>query len=319
MIRFGISRALLAFALLAGPASAQDKPKPPTPAMLKFEQSLDKQTGDIPIGPAKAVLKLGDAYYFLGAADARRVLVDMWDNPPDAVDGVLGLVLPKDKTSYDNVWGAVITYDASGHVSNDEAAKEDFDAALEAMRSGEEDRNAARKQQGYPASHLVGWAQPPSYDAGQHSLVWARDFRIDGDRNDSLNYDVRLLGRDGVLSLNMVSDMPHLAEVRTAAASFAQTAAFRPGARYADFNASTDKAAGYGLAGLVAAGAGVAVAKKAGLLAIILAFGKKAIALVAVAFAFLWRKIQGLLGRRKEEDWDDEPAADSDREARPPE
>ena len=37
---------------------------------------------------------------------------------------------------------------------------------------------------------------------------------------------------------------------------------FDEGARYADFNASTDKTAEYGLAGLVAAGAGLAVAEE---------------------------------------------------------
>lgn len=304
--------AALALALLAPAATAaQDKPKPPTAQMLAFEKSLIKRTGDVAILPAKARLRLGEEYYFLKAVDAKRVLIEMWGNPPASVGDVLGLVLPAGATSYANVWGAVVTYDASGHVSNDDASKQDFDDALTAMRSGEEEGNAARRKQGYAAVHLVGWAQAPSYDPARHSLVWARDIRFEGEREDTLNYDVRLLGRNGVLSLNMVSTMPHLADVRAAAADFASTADFSPGARYADFNPSTDTSAGYGLAGLVAAGAGVALAKKAGILAIMLGFGKKLILLIALAGAFVWRKVKAMFGT-KETDQDDFVAAPLD-------
>ena len=102
---------------------------------------------------------------------------------------------------------------------------------------------------------------------------------------DTLNYDVRSLGRSGVLSVNMISAIPHLAEVKAAAHAFAGHAAFDPGARYTDFNPDLDKQAEYGVGGLVAAGAGVLIAKKLGLLAI---FGK-------IVFGFLKPILLGIL------------------------
>lgn len=46
----------------------------------------------------------------------------------------------------------------------------------------------------------------------------------------------------------------------------------KSGERYEDFNASTDKISEYGLTGLILGGAGLAVAKKVGLLALLIAF-----------------------------------------------
>jgi uncharacterized membrane-anchored protein len=109
---------------------------------------------------------------------------------------------------------------------------------------------------------------------------------------------VRSLGRHGVLSLNMIWDMPHLAEVRTAAADLGKAAGFEKGATYADYDKSVDKTAEYGLAGLVAAGVGVVAIKKLGFLALVLGFGKKLILLVVVAGAAIWRGIKRIFGRK---------------------
>ncbi|WP_320453446.1 DUF2167 domain-containing protein [Sphingomonas sp. CFBP8993] len=267
-----------------------------------FEQGLHKQTGDVVIGPAKATLHLGDRYYFLPAEDAKKVLTQIWGNPADAVSDVLGLVLPTGTTASDNVWGAVVTYEDTGFVSDKDAHAQDYDKVLSDMREGAAERNEERRKQGFSTVQIVGWAQPPSYNAQDHSLVWARQLKFgDSKGPDSLNYDVRLLGRRGVLSLNMVSDMAHLDEVRAAAAQFGRAASFDRGEAYADYDASTDKTAEYGLAGLVAAGAGVAAAKKLGLLAIVLGFGKKFIALIVVAGLAVVRWGKRLLGRKEEQ------------------
>jgi uncharacterized membrane-anchored protein len=99
-----------------------------------------------------------------------------------------------------------------------------------------------------------------------------------------LNYDVRHLGRNGVLSLNIVSGMSRLPQVQGAAHDLARTAEFDAGSRYADFKEG-DKTAGYGLAGLVAAGAGLAVASKTGFLAAGLLLLKKGIVVIVALFA----------------------------------
>lgn len=103
--------------------------------------------------------------------------------------------------------------------------------------------------------------------------------------------------------------MSNLPAVREAAKDLGATVKFNPGSRYADFNSSTDKLADYGLAGLVAAGVGVAVAKKAGLLAILLIFFKKAIAFIiagGVALRAWFKRKFG--GGYKGEAFDEQPA-----------
>ena len=48
--------------------------------------------GQIAVDEAKARFQLDSNFRYLGAADARKVLEDLWGNPPD--DSVLGMVVP---------------------------------------------------------------------------------------------------------------------------------------------------------------------------------------------------------------------------------
>lgn len=257
--------------------------------LITLRDSLKPQYGEIRLPEAKAKLNLGKDYYFLGPADAKRVLVEGWGNAPGAGDGVLGLIFPKDRTFLDDTWGAVVTFAPTGYVSDKDAKTTDYQAVLEGLREGEGEANAERKKAGYEAIRLIGWAQAPSYDPARHDLIWARELKFGEQTDNTLNYDVRHLGREGVLSLNMVSVMSQLPAVRESAQALARTAEFEAGAQYADFREG-DQTAGFGLAGLVAAGAGVAVAKKAGLIAIILAFAKKGLGILVVGgiAAFAW-------------------------------
>ena len=280
-VRLMLSAALLA---LAVPVSAAAPPSGNDAGMSleEFQKSLHPQSGRIVLTGAKASLDLGGRYYFLGQADSRRVLVDAWGNHPDSATGVLGMIFPAG-ADFSNSWGAVVTYEDTGHISDIDAANEDYASVLKDMQAATEKANEERAGAGYGKLHLAGWAQAPTYDPERKVLVWARDLVADGEKEHSLNYDVRSLGRAGVLSLNMVDGMSRLAVVRTAAGDLGSTVRFDPGARYADFVPGTDPEAEYGLAGLVAAGAGMAAAKKLGLLGLLAAFGKKAFALIAVA------------------------------------
>jgi uncharacterized membrane-anchored protein len=290
----------LAAMFFAVSAHAQQPTPEQQAAMKKVEAlmaDLHPQDGDVAIAEADAVLKLGKDYYFLPAAEAKRVLVDAWGNPPEVANDVLGIVFPAGKTFIDDTWGAVITWEPVGYVSDEDAKTTDYSEIIAQLQEGEEDMNKERTEQGYPAQHLVGWAQQPVYDGRSHSVVWAQNIQFQGQAENSLNYDVRLLGRRGVLSLNMITTMSKLTETRAAAEKFARSAAFNPGARYADYQPGTDAKADFGVAGLVAAGVGATVAKKLGLLGIILAFGKKFIILIFAFFggigAWVKRKFFG--------------------------
>jgi len=275
---------------LVAPADAEEA------RLSHIQQQLHPLGGDVVLPGADAVLHLGRDYYFLGPGDARLVLTQGWGNPPELAEGVLGMVFPAGATLMDESWGATITYGASGHVGDGDAGTVDPEALLAALRGDEAAINAERAAEGLPASHLAGWAQRPAYEALTHSVSWARDLRIAGQPENMLSYDVRLLGRRGVLGFSMIATMARLAETRAAARRLAASAEFLPGARYADYRAGADPLAAYGVAGLVAAGVGAPVAPEAGLLASILAYRREILVLLALfAGVFLLRRpIRGL-------------------------
>ena len=57
--------------------------------------------------------------------------------------------------------------------------------------------------------------RPPSYDAAAHKLYWAKELMFGTDMDHTLNYNIRVLGRRGVLVLNAVAEMKQLAVIRT--------------------------------------------------------------------------------------------------------
>lgn len=291
--------AAIALGLAAAPVQAQEEPLPPEAAA--FVEQLTPRSGAIAIPEAQATLDLGNKYLFYGPEDAALILTEAWGNPPEAATGVLGLVMPAGTTPYSDAWGAVVTFEATGFVEDGDARDADYGELMRQMQEGSEAENEERRAAGYAPVNLIGWAQSPRYDSVAHSVVWARELAFEGEGVNSLNYDLRTLGRTGVLSINLVATMPELGEIREVANDFAQIAAFDAGARYDDFNADTDETAGYGIAGLVAGGAGLAVAKKLGLLAILLKFIKPILLGLVVLLGLFGGRIRRLFGRKEEE------------------
>jgi uncharacterized membrane-anchored protein len=232
---------------------------------------------------------------FLAAGPASKVLEKMGNFHNENLLGVV--------TSLgDEEWFATIRYEAEGYIKDDE--KVDADEILSAIREGTEEANKERVEKGFKALRIDGWSDPPRYDKSVHHLVWALD--VSDDEGKSVNYNTRILGRRGYVSINLVTGPELLAKYKPEAGTLLRATTFGKGSRYEDFDHKTDKVAEYGLAGLVLGGAGLAAAKlvKVGLLAkfskvIIAALvaGKKVIiALVAGAAAFAKR----LFGRKKE-------------------
>ena len=214
-----------------------------------------------------------DSIDYYDSQESQLVLEDLWGNPPD--DSVLGMLFPAGASPTEAEWGAVITYDDSGYVSDDDAAHTDYAALLKDMQAAARRNNNLLEREGYATAELVGWAVEPSYDAAKHRISWAKDlvFSTSGGEH-TLNYDMRVLGRGGVLSVNFVASMAGLESVRAAAPEVLAIPDFNEGNRYEDYRQG-DKTAGYGVAALIAGGVGVAAAKKVGLLGVGLLFLKK--------------------------------------------
>jgi uncharacterized membrane-anchored protein len=255
-----IRRLLAACTLaLAVQAHAQDADEAQARQLI---DGLHFRSGQIEVAEAGAHFELGAQFRYLDKADTRKVLEQLWGNPED--DTVLGMVVPT-HPSLDEPgnWAVVVTYAPDGYVSDADAAKIDYDDLLKDMKEGTQDANAEREKAGYGRVDLVGWAVPPRYDAVTKKLYWAKELSFSGQPGHTLNYDIRVLGRHGYLSLNAVSGMDELPQVQAGMQQLLPMTDFNAGARYADHNPSTDKVAAYGVAALIGGG----LAAKTGLLA----------------------------------------------------
>lgn len=251
---------LAAMVASAVPAAAQEESA--QAAAEQLVKSLSFRDGEIAVPQAEAHFRLGPNFRYLEKADTRKVLEQLWGNPPD--DTVLGMIVPTEPTLLeDSSWAVVVTYSDEGYVSDEDAAKIDYDEMLASMKDSTQEENAARKEAGYGAVELVGWAVPPRYDGASKKLYWAKELAFEGSQGHTINYDIRVLGRRGYLSLNAVAGMSELPVVQTGMQQLLTMTEFDAGARYADFDESTDKVAAYGVAALIGGG----LAAKAGLFA----------------------------------------------------
>lgn len=287
----------LAIACLAAimPAQADDQGGKQM-SKEQFLASLKFQNGKIDLPGGIATLDMPPSFRYLGPDDAEKVLVDAWGNPPG--EKTLGMIFPADVSPLsDEGWGVVITYQEDGHVKDDDAKTINYDDLLKKMKESTADENDDRVKQGYPSLLLTGWAEAPSYDSAAHKLYWALDLHAGDAKEDTLNYNIRVLGRKGVLVLNAVAGMNQLPTVKTEMQNVIGFTDFTPGNRYADFNSSTDKVAEYGIAALVAG----AVAAKLGLFAKLIALLIAAKKLVVVAVVAVVAGIRKLFGLKKNE------------------
>ncbi len=260
----------------------------------QFLASLHFQPGSITLPGKIATLALPAEFHYLPPDDAERVLVDAWGNPPGQAS--LGMIFPTDRGPLDdNGWGIVITYDEDGHVKDDDAMALKYDDILADMQKQMQENNEQRKKEGYPAMTLVGWAEPPRYDSQTHKFYWAKELAVENGKSNSLNYNIRVLGRKGVLVLNAVADMNQVNEVRDRMPAVVTATEFTEGNRYADFNSNTDKVAEYGLAALLAGGVAAKMGLFGKLLALLIAF-KKFLLMGVVALGSL---LSRLLGKKR--------------------
>lgn len=271
-------------------------------AMQKLADGLHYQHGDIALRGGLAKIHVPETFRYLDPEGTETVLAKIWGNPPSG-SRTLGMLFPADSSPLANdSWGVIITYEEDGYVKDTDAATIDYTDLLKKMKAGMQEANKEREKEGYRAIELVGWAAQPRYDAAQHKMYWAKELRFDGQPESTLNYNIRMLGRRGVLVLNAVAGMNQLTEIEQATPSILAMVNFQDGHRYADFNPSTDKVATYGLAALVAGG----LLAKGGffklLLVGILAMKKFVIIAFAAAAAGLKKFFSKITGRSKSED-----------------
>jgi len=233
---------------------------------------------DVPLFD-EAVLHVPAGEVFVPQPQADRLL-NMFGNPGSNPE-MPGLILPTDPKAS---WFMPVRFEKAGFIKDDDAKTWDADEMLKSFKDGTEEQNKERERAGEPGLEIVGWSEPPRYDATRQRLVWAMTSREIGAKPGdplSVNYNTYALGRDGYFSMNMVTSMADLPTLKPVAEQQLAALDYNAGKHYADFDAKTDHVAEYGLAALVV---GVA-AHKLGFIALALAFLAKFAKLIFIGLA----------------------------------
>lgn len=260
-----------------------EEPGTLTNVLAKYEP----EAGTARLGSV-AQLRLADGWLFLSGAKGRSFLTDLGNRPDDSI---LGVAIPPDFAQSHAF--AVYSYVDDGHVADDEDP--DYDDLLAEMKESAAEQSKERKQAGMGGVQLLGWAEPPHYDRANHKLYWAERLRFEDNEGETLNYNVRVLGRTGHLVINGVGDIGQLELVAAQNQHLLQVTEFVDGQRYQDFDPAYDKVAAYGIGALVAG----KMALKVGLLAKLAVLLKVAIKPILFGLVVLGAFVAKLLGRRK--------------------
>jgi uncharacterized membrane-anchored protein len=251
----------------------------------------------------QAVLQMPAKFVYIPVAESRRLLKAMGNQPGD---NLLGMIVPgsggeEGQEGEAGSWIVVMEYVDSGHIKEDDAKEWNADELLKSLREGTEQGNEERRKLGMGELQVLRWIEPPAYAADTHRLVWSaatKDKSEPGDTPRGVNYNTYALGREGYVSLNLVTDYASIEKEKPIARQLLAALQFKEGRRYSDFTESTDRIAEYGLAALV----GGIAAKKLGLLAVIAAFVVKFAKVIGVAVIAALGVGAKFFGRQKKDD-----------------
>lgn len=253
-----------------------------------LSDSLVGYTGEVHFDECHATVKVPEGFIFLDKEDTRRLLIDYWDNAESAMDYTLGSLVPSTAELFYQIEIAyIIRYDNCGYVKDDDANSVDYDKMMKDIHEEEKEENPKLPEES--RLYTKGWEFTPKYLSGSHALVWAK--RLTKENGfEWVNYDMRILCKDGLVSLMAVLDTEDSQEVKVKEMDIINSLSFDEGYAYADFDASRDRVSEWTIGGLVAG----SILAKSGLLAkigILLLKGWKIIALaIAGIGGFFFKK-----------------------------
>lgn len=275
-----------------------------TPEELKaitdsINASFTYKTGQVTLSNG-VVLQVPKGFRYLDVVQSHRVLEEVWGNPKSET---MGMIFPEHAGPMDEAgWAFNIQFEEMGYVKDEDADKIKYDELLEQMKKETAEASVERVKEGFPSIDLIGWAATPFYDKANKTLHWAKEIRFGSENGEhTLNYNVRVLGRKGVLSMNAIGVMSQLPEIKQHIPAILKSASFEDGHAYADFDPKVDEVAAWTIGGLVAG----KVLMKAGFFAVIAKFGKFIIMGLIAFGGVAYKYITGR--RRKEEEVHPEP------------
>ena len=274
------------FSALLGTAVAQEnatESELPTPEQIaemqrqydqqrnEIWQAMEKKQGTVALPNGVASLQVPDTFVYLNPADSEQLLVELRGNQPGG-GRLQGMLLPAGISPLaDESWAVTIDYEADGYVSDKDAGKLNYNKLLKQMQKDTAAASEARAEAGYDTIELVGWAADPHYDQDAKKMHWAKELKFGDMEQNTLNYNVRALGRKGVLVMNFIASMEQKDIIDRNLESVVAMSDFNDGYKYGDFQPGVDKVAAYGIGALIAG----KVAMKTGLLVGAVVFLKK--------------------------------------------
>ena len=253
--------------------------------MEEIESSLVFRTGVIELPEGNATITVPKGFQFLERDQSIFLLTEVWGNQPDS--SILGMLVPEGGIY--TGWLFTVSYDPMGYVKDDDAEDIDYDELLKEQQEEMRDGNAERIQLGYEPIEFIGWAARPYYDKEKKVLHWAKELKFGEDSVNTLNYNLRILGRKGVFVINAISVIDELPEVNLHVKDVLSSVTFNTGNTYFDFDSDVDEVAAWTVGGLVAG----KVLAKVGFFALFIKFWKIiGLALIAAGGA-VWKFITG--------------------------
>jgi uncharacterized membrane-anchored protein len=288
------SAALVAIFGLLSMARAQEA-QPEDPAAAVWQAASDAMIN----GPQtielrdQAQLALPEGYGYVPVKEGTALMEAMGNQ---AGENFIGLIFPHAEAD----WFVTMDFEPAGYIKDDDAKDWDADELLDSLKEGTKAANEHRKSIGVTPLEVTRWVETPTYDATSHRLVWSAEAKQIGvaDQDPTINYNTYVLGREGYISLNLITTASTIESDKPAAHELLTAVNFNGGKGYADFDESTDKVAAYGLAALV----GGVAAKKLGLLAMLGVFVAKFGKLLFVAVIALGAGFTKFFKRKKSDE-----------------
>lgn len=255
------------------PLSSAAPGKSATATKTAAATTTEAKSQHVVLGDKLAEMDLTPEFIFVGPEKATAFLKEQGSSG----EGVLGLIAPADeKDSY----LVICRFEDVGYVNDDDAEKLNANDILNSYKEGTSEQNEERKELKLPPIFVGDWAEKPRYEKAKHQVVWAIEVKDEDSATapvSSVNYNTRMLGRRGVLSMNLVTDPKNLNSDKPKVVKLLNSTNFIKGQTYAEYVPGKDKSAGFGIAGLILGGGAMAAAAKFGVFGVLWKWGLAAV------------------------------------------
>lgn len=300
-VRSLLTIALTFFAteLFAQDEAPMSKEEAQAAAQAKFDAFIDGLPWqDEGIGELEewSSIEIPYGFRYLNGEDANRYM-QAYGNPPSNYEGMIA--------TQDLSWIVLFQFDPMGYVKDDEKNDLDADALFEQLTHNQEQGNRYRQEQGLQPVYIDGWAMEPRYNDRTNNLEWGLLLHSGNSTQQFINYQTKLLGREGVMEVTLICDVEQLDYILPSYQDLLVGHMYKEGKSYAEYKQG-DKLAEYGLTALIAGGA-IYGAAKLGFLGGIIAFGKKFLKFIVIGLVAVGAAAKKFFARMSGREVADEP------------